>query len=266
MSRDEMAAVLMEIAEGRVPKDRIALKCLYDDMVNWPFLEVGEASGGQGQATASTSSKAAPSPSEYAALAGGAWVWVWVCGRWRCTRWVWVQGGRGAAHAARAEARIAQLCLLLLLSVVHGGPRVCARVRLKEHRFCNAVTNTCESPSRPGAWCFRALRVHPATRACSLRCRCRCRCAHQGTTGPPKAITSLGTAAGHVPPTPPRPAGDSIAKPYVMGNDTRKGDKPQNLADMLPDWVGYGVLYGFSSIPVLLAVGVVLVLFFNSLK
>lgn len=129
VSRDEMAAVLMEIAEGRVPKDRIALKCLYDDMVNWPFLEVGQVAPGQPQASTSGSSKA-PSPSEYAALTGG----------------------------------------------------------------------------------------------------------------------------------------DSIAKPYVMGNDTRKGEKPQSLADMLPDWVGYGFLYGVSSLPVLLAVGVVLVLFFNSLK
>ena len=40
MSRDEMAGALVEVAEGRVPKDRIALKCLHDDMLNWPFLEV----------------------------------------------------------------------------------------------------------------------------------------------------------------------------------------------------------------------------------
>lgn len=32
MSRDEMAAALLEVAEGRVPKDRLALKCLLEDM------------------------------------------------------------------------------------------------------------------------------------------------------------------------------------------------------------------------------------------
>ncbi len=59
---------------------------------------------------------------------------------------------------------------------------------------------------------------------------------------------------------------DSIVKPYVMGKQARLGDKPQTLADMLPDWVGYGLLYGVSSIPALLAVGAILVLFYNSLK
>ena len=51
-----------------------------------------------------------------------------------------------------------------------------------------------------------------------------------------------------------------------MGSDARKGDKPQTLADMLPDWVGFGVLYGVSAIPALLVVVTVLILFFNSLK
>lgn len=32
VSRDEMAAALLEVAEGRVPKDRLALKCLLEDM------------------------------------------------------------------------------------------------------------------------------------------------------------------------------------------------------------------------------------------
>jgi hypothetical protein len=40
VSRDEMAAALVEIGEGRIPNDRIALKCLHDEMVGWPFLEV----------------------------------------------------------------------------------------------------------------------------------------------------------------------------------------------------------------------------------
>jgi hypothetical protein len=51
-----------------------------------------------------------------------------------------------------------------------------------------------------------------------------------------------------------------------MGKEQRKGDEPQGLTDMLPDWVGYGTLYGVSVIPVLLVVGTVLILFYNSLK
>ena len=51
-----------------------------------------------------------------------------------------------------------------------------------------------------------------------------------------------------------------------MGKEARGGDKPQTMADMLPDWVGYGALYGISSIPALLAVGAILVLFWNSLQ
>ena len=32
MSRDEMAAALLEVADGRVPTDRLALKGLLEDM------------------------------------------------------------------------------------------------------------------------------------------------------------------------------------------------------------------------------------------
>jgi hypothetical protein len=35
VSRDEMASALVEVAEGRVPKDRIALKCLYEEIQSW---------------------------------------------------------------------------------------------------------------------------------------------------------------------------------------------------------------------------------------
>lgn len=63
-----------------------------------------------------------------------------------------------------------------------------------------------------------------------------------------------------------RPAGDTVVKPYVMGDDLRKGEKPQSMTDMLPAWMGYGVLYGVSAIPVLLVIGTVLILFYNSLK
>ena len=40
VSRDEMAAALEVVAEGQVPLDRIALRELHREMVNWPFLEV----------------------------------------------------------------------------------------------------------------------------------------------------------------------------------------------------------------------------------
>jgi hypothetical protein len=42
VSRDEMAAALDDVAAGRVPKDRIALKCLFEEMVAWPDI-VAEA-------------------------------------------------------------------------------------------------------------------------------------------------------------------------------------------------------------------------------
>lgn len=49
-----------------------------------------------------------------------------------------------------------------------------------------------------------------------------------------------------------------------VGRD--KTEKPQGIADLLPDWVGYGFLYGLSGLPVIIGVLVVAVLFFNSLK
>jgi hypothetical protein len=51
-----------------------------------------------------------------------------------------------------------------------------------------------------------------------------------------------------------------------MGKEARRGEEPQSLTDMLPDWVGYSTLYGISVIPVLLVIGTVLILFYNSLK
>ena len=38
VSRDEMAAALDDVAGGRIPKDRVALKCLYEEMLAWPDL------------------------------------------------------------------------------------------------------------------------------------------------------------------------------------------------------------------------------------
>ncbi len=72
VSRDEMAAALLEVAEGRVPRDRIALKCVYEEMSGWPFLAVEEASssgaGGAGRASAPAQS----AESVYAELNDGA--------------------------------------------------------------------------------------------------------------------------------------------------------------------------------------------------
>eukprot|EP00877_Chromochloris_zofingiensis_P009737 jgi/Chrzof1/5016/Cz15g08190.t1_Y3IP1[v5.2] len=129
VSRDEMAVALMEVAEGRIPKDRVALKCLYEEMTTWPYLANSGADSGS-----STS-------------------------------------GTPAAAAESSKADYA----------------------------------------------------------------------------------SLADAGG-------------IAKPYVMGKEARAGDKPQTLADLLPDWVGFGALYGISIIPVLIGTTIVLVLFYNSLR
>lgn len=49
-----------------------------------------------------------------------------------------------------------------------------------------------------------------------------------------------------------------------MGRDPTEAK--EGLADMLPDWVGYGVLYGVSVIPLLIAGGAVFILFINSLQ
>lgn len=53
------------------------------------------------------------------------------------------------------------------------------------------------------------------------------------------------------------------ARPPVGRDD---GERPQSLADMLPDWVGYGFLYFISVLPAIIAGSVVLILFLNSLK
>ncbi|MEW5314655.1 MAG: hypothetical protein WDW38_006131 [Sanguina aurantia] len=131
VSRDEMASALLEVAEGRVPKDRIALRCLYEEISTWPFLEFKDG------AVVEKDAKAAPTaPSDYASLLAGS------------------------------------------------GP---------EGR-------------------------------------------------------------------------DTIVRPYIMGDAARLGDKPKTIGDFLPDWVGYGVLYGVSTIPVLIAGTAIAVLFFQSLS
>jgi hypothetical protein len=47
-----MAAALLDVAEGRVPKDRLALKCLIEEMLEWPFLgEDGAAAAAEAKAS-----------------------------------------------------------------------------------------------------------------------------------------------------------------------------------------------------------------------
>lgn len=133
VSRDEMACALVEVAEGRVPKDRIALRCLHEEVTEWPFLEQnfpGDKDNLPSKADRPTTPKAT-APSEYA----------------------------------------------------------------------NVLKNA-----------------------------------------------------------------DTVVKPYIMGTEARQGDKPQDITDMMPPWVGYGALYGISFIPVMLVIMTVLVLFYNSLK
>lgn len=39
VSRDEMGVALEEVAAGKLPADRIALRALHAEMVTWPFLD-----------------------------------------------------------------------------------------------------------------------------------------------------------------------------------------------------------------------------------
>ncbi len=55
VSRDEMASALQDVAEGRIPRDRIALRELHKEIAQWPFLEelsAPEASPSDGYAKA----------------------------------------------------------------------------------------------------------------------------------------------------------------------------------------------------------------------
>ena len=40
VSRDELAAALQEVAEGRIPKDRLALRELAREMIEWPYKDL----------------------------------------------------------------------------------------------------------------------------------------------------------------------------------------------------------------------------------
>jgi hypothetical protein len=92
---------------------------------------------------------------------------------------------------------------------------------------------------------------------------------------PPRApaagriAAAAAAAAGSEPvPTPSAPTGPGWrvgqARPRPLGRDP--GETPKSLADNLPEWAGYGMLYLISALPVLIAGSVVAVLFFNSLR
>ena len=45
-----------------------------------------------------------------------------------------------------------------------------------------------------------------------------------------------------------------------------KNEQAKNVLDLLPDWVGYGALYTLISVPVIITIAVVALLFVTSLK
>jgi hypothetical protein len=58
---------------------------------------------------------------------------------------------------------------------------------------------------------------------------------------------------------------EGILRPRkLLGRD--KNEAPQGVADLLPEWMGYGALYAVSAAPIVIGVGVVVILFVNSLK
>ena len=58
--------------------------------------------------------------------------------------------------------------------------------------------------------------------------------------------------------------GSGVARPPAPGRG--EGNIPQGIADILPDWMGYGVLYFISVIPVLIVIVTISILFFSSLS
>jgi hypothetical protein len=76
VSRDEMAVALLDVSEGRIPRDRIALRCVWDEVQQWPFLKADEAGEAAAASVASSTAASTPSSSsgsgssDYAALSG----------------------------------------------------------------------------------------------------------------------------------------------------------------------------------------------------
>ncbi len=70
-----MAAALEEVAVGRIPRDRLALKCLYEDIAAWPYLtgaDTAAAEAGRAAAAAADPKGAqrAAAADPYAELGG----------------------------------------------------------------------------------------------------------------------------------------------------------------------------------------------------
>ena len=63
-SRDEVAAALLEVADGKIPKDRIALRQLYREIKEWPFVEEGAPAAGEEAAAAAAAAASTSSPYE----------------------------------------------------------------------------------------------------------------------------------------------------------------------------------------------------------
>jgi len=61
----------------------------------------------------------------------------------------------------------------------------------------------------------------------------------------------------------PKKKGTGVARPPI-GRD--KEEAPQGISDMLPEWMGYGFLYFVSTIPVLIVIVTISILFFSSLS
>eukprot|EP00798_Chlamydomonas_sp_ICE-L_P004452 gene4453-14605_t len=151
VSRDEMATALMDVADGRIPKDRIALKCLHGEINNWPFL---------------AAVKAEEAVMDHEEING----------------WPFLEAVKAEEAVMDAEA------------------------------FAKSGIAT---PKREKA--------------------------------EPSSYAAILDVEG----------GDTIVMPYTMGQDARRGDKPQSIMDMLPDWVGFGALYGISALPALFVIGTV---------
>lgn len=54
------------------------------------------------------------------------------------------------------------------------------------------------------------------------------------------------------------------ANPKIGREDEVDSGLPKGLADYLPDWMGYGVLYSFSIVPILITVVAIGILWVNS--
>jgi len=62
VSRDELAAALTEVAEGRIPKDRLALRELAREMAEWPYADLSGDSRLDQMAEAEPADGGAPQP------------------------------------------------------------------------------------------------------------------------------------------------------------------------------------------------------------